>query len=584
MKPQHRILSILAALALLGAACRVGSPTAQPTAPAPTQAGGDTPTPGATNAPEPTATAAEAPVYVAALLAALAACPDVARNHVCYGGGAVTLTPQPGAEAQPFAQPGDVADLAALAALALGGDPVNWGIAVLSLEAGLADEAENLTAVAFGPAELIFLAVGVEEEGLEWTIAPGTPEEAEAADLPDPATFEPLQRLRLSSSAPAAEGYPVGLLLWTPWEGGAATIELNGAIVQLGSTAYAQANPAQGLTLAVLEGAAAVTAGNTAGIVPPGGQGTVALDAEGAATAPVSEPEIMDPRARAISEAVAQYGIVPPDPRAEAISAAVAQYGQELPDPWMDRVLVRAYAGWLERAARLCTTLGGARGARYVYNVLYWDRVLDRMGSDDFIDSVLGVGARARLDDAARRCLTFELDFGSLAEAQASQLAYTIELEAEGVPLHFAPTGLLERAENATITHVQYDVVGEETRCPSELITENGELRINGVWLRIKVNSLIVGADFMAEVPRELVRYHCPLGPLDVPLSWQPIFGGAYGELAVPETGSVRFADWRVSQGEHFAETIQERTLPVDGADVTITTYLVLTHTPIRAP
>ncbi len=577
-------------LALAMVACQLGGADATATPPAATPAAtqaGASPTQSVGD-PAPTALPdelADAPAYVASLRAALEACPAIPRDHVCFGGGELTLTPRSGAAAQPFAQPGDLADLAQVEALSLGGDPANWGLAVLSLEAGLAAEDQNLTLVALGPADLSFLAVALDDEGFEWTITADDGTEPDPADLPDPAAFEPLQRLSLLSGEPAGEGYPAGLLLWTPWEGGAATFELNGAVIQLGSTAFAQANPAQGLTLAVLEGAAAVTAGGTAGIVPPGGQGTVALDADGAAAAPISDSEIMDPRARAISEAVAQYGVIPPDPRAEAISAAVAQYGQEQPDPWMDRVLVRSYANWLERAARLCASLGGARGARYVYNVLYWDRVLDRMGTDAYIDSILGVGARARLDDAARRCLTFELDFGSLAEADAERISYVIDLEAEGLPLHFAPTGFLETADTAVITHAQYDVVGEETECPSELVVEDGLLTIHGLWLRINVNSLTAGIDFMAEVPQELVRYHCPVvGDIDSPLGWQPIFGAAYGEMVIPETGAIRFADWKVSQGEHFAETIQDRTLPVEGADVTITIYFILTHTPVRAP
>jgi hypothetical protein len=62
------------------------------------------------------------------------------------------------------------------------------------------------------------------------------------------------------------------------------------------------------------------------------------------------------------------------------------------------------------------------------------------------------------------------------------------------------------------------------------------------------------------------------------------LFGGAYGELTIPETGAIRFNNWRVTQGEHFAEVIEERLMPMDGGEGTITTYFTLVHTPLPPP
>jgi hypothetical protein len=592
----RRTLLVVAALAVLAAACRPGSPTDPPqgTTPTPTQAAGSEATPAVTSSANPTATAAlagqdEPPDYVTRLIDALTACATLARNQVCFGHGAVALTLQPGAAAQPFGQPGDVIDLSDVAALSVGGDGANWGVAVLSLEAGLAAENENLTAFVMGPVELSLLDLALEVEGDPgWIIEPDTGEETAAEDLPNPLTFEPVQRLSLTSGAPAAQGWPAGLLMWTPLEGGLASFELNGVNVRLGSTALVEANPALGLTLATLEGTAVLTVGDNSGIVPGGGQASVPLDAEGYASGPITIPAGMDPRAEAIAHAVAQYGVVPPiDPRAEAISAAVDQYHPELaePDPWMDRVLTRAYAGWLERAVNRCTSPARANRSRYVYNVLYWDTVLDRMGSDAEIDEILGQGARARLDAAARRCLTFEIDFGSYAEVHAQSLTYMIDLESEGLPLHVAPTGYLETADDAIVSHALFEVIGEEApACTNDLITEDGQLIINGLWLRINVNAIRIGIDFRPEVPLELVRYYCPTGTHDVPLAWQVLFGGAYGEMTIPETGAIRFANWRVTQGEHFAETIEERPITLDGGEGSITAYFTLVHTPLPPP
>jgi uncharacterized protein YraI len=88
-----------------------------------------------------------------ALVAAQSACGKLAPGQVCYGAGAVTLTPAANA-AMKFASSGDIADLAAAQSLTTNGAK-DWGVAMLQTPAGVPVSSQPpLTLVLFGDAQM----------------------------------------------------------------------------------------------------------------------------------------------------------------------------------------------------------------------------------------------------------------------------------------------------------------------------------------------------------------------------------------------------------------------------------------------
>lgn len=583
---------LLLLMVLAVTACQPGRLTATPPAPVATAEAGVTPV--ATNA-APTAAPTEGvdgPAYALALRAALAACESAGRDQVCYGAGDVTLTAQPGATLPAFAQPGDVVDLADVAGLRLGGGDA-WGLAVLRLQAGLDDPAQNLTVVAMGAAEITGLTTVVDDAAFEWGIAAGdltdlataaTPAPQTPSDLPAPSALEPLQSLTFTNQPAADDAAPSGLFLLSPWEGDMAAVEINGAAIALGSMAFIQTEPGGAITVGMFEGGSLVTVGEATFSVPAGAQSTLPA----AAPAPAGDVTGLDPRAAAIANAVAQYGLEPSDPRADAISQAVAQYGQAT-DPRADAIsaavaqygqnVARYYVQQYRRAIRRCTS---PANARYVYNVLYWDNKLDTVRDTPELAAVLGANGLAALLDGARRCLSFELDFSSTVTVTSAKVSYVVEVKAEAVKLQYANTGFLAQAEDGVITHVRFEVMGDEGGCPSTNVVHDGTLQITGGFLKVYYNELEVQLNFWPDVEPEQVVYSCPNAPLPLLFPWFSVFAQAHMEEFFD--GVFRFYDWTVSENEHFAETIYDTDVPMDELSGHVTTYMVLVHTPQAAP
>jgi len=460
---------MLLTLCLLLAACTPSGAVATTPAPVATQPGGDA-TPAPTAAADASATPAEnaaAPAWATALNAALEACAGVGLDQLCYGQGAVSLTPADGAVAPALAQPGETVDLADVTGVSLGGGEA-WGLAVLGLSAGIDTPGQVTLLVVMGPGEITGLTASVSDDSFAWTFAEaddteartsadGQPAPVDLAELPPPGEVEPAQSLSFISEA-AEDDAPSGLLLMSPWEGDMATVQINGATIALGSTAFIQAESGGPLTVAMFEGGALVTAGETSVAVPPGAQASLA-QADGAVAAG-GEPEIniLDPRAEAVAHAVAQY-VIATDPRAEAVAAAVDQYEVAV-DPRAEAVaaavdqyglyVARYYAQKYRRAINKCTDPANPQ-ARYVYNVMYWDTLLhDAVDARD-LTAALGANGLSVLTAGAQRCLRFEIDFDSTAEFTSDEVQYGVEVKAEGLPVHIFGAHL--QGENIAIYH-----------------------------------------------------------------------------------------------------------------------------------
>lgn len=115
--------------------------------------------------------------------------------------------------------------------------------------------------------------------------------------------YGPMQAFYLRSGAadrPCEEAPDSGLLIQTPAGQGEITFLINEVTIDLGSTAYLQAQPAGEMTVSVVEGRAKVTAQGVIVLAPAGTRVRIPLDANGIASAPPFPAEAYDGAALAV--------------------------------------------------------------------------------------------------------------------------------------------------------------------------------------------------------------------------------------------------------------------------------------------
>ncbi len=210
-------------------------------------------------------------LVAAALERADSFCRSLGRNQACYGSSLVRAELAEGS-GEKFSGVGDVANLSAIRSLstaALDVEEQVWGIAFLKVQADLPDTlpGQNVTFLLYGGARLDNVSPQMNAVVLKTDVA-----STNCADAPDAA-----------------------LLIQSP-DGTRATLNINGADIALGSTAYVTAAQNQEMRIATLEGAAEVTANNVTRRVEPGAQVRIPLGGANGlevVSAP-SEPEPYD--------------------------------------------------------------------------------------------------------------------------------------------------------------------------------------------------------------------------------------------------------------------------------------------------
>ncbi len=197
-----------------------------------------------------------------------AQCDSMSRNQACYGNQLVDVTFQPGSNLV-FNQSGDTVDLLQVqqistAPLDLANQ--NWGIAVLKAQANLPKSlpGQNVTFILFGDTTV---------------------------DNPTPDMHAVVVSTRIGGFD-CANAPDSAVLIQSP-RGQEVAMNLNGADVTLGSTAYVTAQENRFLTLGIIEGQGTVSAFGTTRIVEPGMQVLVPLGTNDNlhVIGPPSEPE-----------------------------------------------------------------------------------------------------------------------------------------------------------------------------------------------------------------------------------------------------------------------------------------------------
>ncbi len=197
-----------------------------------------------------------------------AQCDSLSRNQACYGNQTVEVAFQPGSNLV-FNQSGDTVDLLAVERISTAPlDLANrsWGIAVLKAQANLPQSlpGQNVTFILFGDTTL---------------------------DNPSPDMHAVIVSTRIGGFD-CANAPDSAVLIQSP-RGQEVAMNLNGADVTLGSTAYVTAQKNRFLTLGIIEGRGTVSAFGTTRIVEPGMQVLVPLGTEDDlhVIGPPSEPE-----------------------------------------------------------------------------------------------------------------------------------------------------------------------------------------------------------------------------------------------------------------------------------------------------
>ena len=207
-------------------------------------------------------------------------CSGTGRNQVCYGNNAIEVALQPGVTDLQFNSAGDIADLTDIQSLTLNemdSEAGAWGVALLRVQASLPDTnpGQNVTVLLFGDVQI-----------------------SQASD-----SANPMQSFYFQSGVGEVECQetpPNGMLVQTPEGVTTITMTVNGVDMEIGSTAFIQAYPADEdhdegeLVVNLLEGEATISANDVEVIIPAGQFSTVPLDENLEAAGTPAEPQDYD--------------------------------------------------------------------------------------------------------------------------------------------------------------------------------------------------------------------------------------------------------------------------------------------------
>lgn len=200
-----------------------------------------------------------------ALTATDSACTGISRNQACYGN--ISINAELADDTLTFDKQGDMVDLTDIERMTL--SPYieadsSWGVALMSVQANIPDTVpgQNVTFLLFGDVDIA--NAGDAMEAFYFSSGVGTAGCKEAQN---------------------------GILITTPE--GVGTIELvaNNVSIELGSTAFLTAEPAEMMTVALLGGNATVTADGESQSFEGGFQVEIPIGEDLEPTGPPTEPE-----------------------------------------------------------------------------------------------------------------------------------------------------------------------------------------------------------------------------------------------------------------------------------------------------
>ena len=307
-----------------------------------------------TSTPSGTCTA----IMQKAMAAVESDCAPTGRNQACYGYVSLQATPRAGVQNFNFSSQGDLASVGDLASLRLSQmTATTWGIALMKIQANLPDAlpGQNVTFLLFGDVQIdnavdsstptvditsngginvrsgpgtsyqvagslakgdtttangrnadsSWLRIQIpDSNSLGWVSAPlVTPaSDVSALNVIDPSSaatpFKPMQAFYFKTGIgdTSCEGAPQdGILIQTPQGAGQIDLRANDVDIQLGSTAYLQAQAGSQMTISVVEGEGHATADGKTVAIPAGSQVSIPIDANLKASGAPGDVQPYDP-------------------------------------------------------------------------------------------------------------------------------------------------------------------------------------------------------------------------------------------------------------------------------------------------
>lgn len=463
-------------------------------------------------------------------------CGATGLNQVCYVNGSVTLTTTGG---EGFNAPGAVADLSDGASLSVASESADieqLSVAWLRLRAYAATPDQALNILAFGNVEIEDITLFAAD-----------------ADLDKPTTL-PSLRLAGTPIAGVDAWGSSGLVVTNPAEEDLLSLTVNGAAITLGSTALVEATPGVEMKVTMANGASRTEAGGGESTAVQNQQVSVPLDANGnAAGTPTTARELTDD---------------------EFLDQLLDELLQKLKE---QIALANSALERLNRANDRCI----AGEARYVYNVLYWSRVIEKTpGIKDLLNDSLLSQAYSR----AANCLSFEVVFDSTAQTTHPDLRMSSHLNMAGMPVQYLLDGRFI-AINSSLDYLSYAYIPSASCGAIQPSMTPGELELDSAALEITGNKVRVATTLrVAKQPTDSATIICPPAP---PLivgqqHWVSVFYHMHETEWQKPDPSFRFNDWKYLGGENFAEAIYVRNSIEGGFTFDTTTYLILVHTPVQ--
>ena len=465
-------------------------------------------------------------------------CAGTGLNQVCYVNGQVTLQPESGPVT--FSQPGAIADLANVQSLSLtssGPDIQTWGLAWLRLRANAGTPDQGLTILAYGNVQISNIALFESQ-----------------ASLSDTVTLPSLQFVSSPVAGVTTLGNS-GLIVSNPTDSEVLSLTLNGAAISLGSTALVEAQPGNQMTVTMATGASLTDVNGQGSTAVQNQQVSVPLNQSGQAAGPPTPA-----RSLTDNEIIDQH-------LHDAFLRIIAD-----PSKWANSTLTH-----LNQALDRCI----AGQAAYVYNVLYWIRIIENTPS---LKSLLDPSKLTQAYNRVPKCLSFEVDFDSTVSTTTSVLHESSHTQAQGLPIEFSADGSGVSFINAVLKYPSYEFTPSQSCGPITTQTTTGQLAMITGSLQIVGNKVRVSMVLKVAIkPTDMVTITCtpPAPPLILNENhWVDVFYNMHQDLQQADVDSFRFNDWKYTGGTHFSEAIYVRTRTESGFTFDSTTFLILVHMP----
>ncbi|MEZ4859887.1 MAG: hypothetical protein R3C14_01195 [Caldilineaceae bacterium] len=456
--------------------------------------------------------------YAATLTAAIAQCQHTTANYACLANGT----------AEGFAQTGDTRTLSQPFTLTVHSAtvaPTDWSVVLIRLQApGDETITQTLDLLAVGNVTISALQPFTTTE-----VAPGVP----------------VVRFVSQAVQTGALAAPSGLIIQNSTHEELLNIEVNGAGITLGSTAFLQAQAGATMSVNMRNGSALVQAADAESAVVAGEQVTVPLDAQGVVNGAPSVPETLDDEL-----------LVPLAPSKEDT--------------------------YNELSAKLFQSLLQCRAAhnpQRVYRSFYFIRQLNTPRMRSLMSQAVWDGLQANFT----KCARFEVIFDSTINGNTTA-TWVDQVHSDGTFIQFDVEGKLVSSASSLLQHLNVEM--SLPLCTLQTVVANdGAFTVRSAALQLYYNTFKIAMEAFPYMDVVTGAFSCPAPapPLTFHLEWNTFFILLHPELWQPEPIYILGNEqWKYTGRQIFAEAIfADRSAPFANGTIHSTSYFILRHAPV---